>query len=146
VAMRLIFDVINGVYPSVPKTLPDFLVPSSKAHLVAANQAITSGLKFERPDYDDDDTPVHPSLLSADGQRVFRVISIGTSPQRTNATTNTYTPQTITVMDKSRPHPSQSFTPLSMFQILISIAHGTSSTPSTQTTSAKMPQCIFSTS
>jgi actin cytoskeleton-regulatory complex protein END3 len=60
VAMRLIFDVINGIYPSVPKTLPDFLVPSSKAHLVAANQAIQSGLKLDRPDYDIDDTPVSP--------------------------------------------------------------------------------------
>ena len=69
VAMRLIFDVINGVsssvyssngkvYPSVPKTLPDFLVPSSKAHLVAANEAISAGLNLERPSYDEDDTSV----------------------------------------------------------------------------------------
>lgn len=73
-AMRLIFDVINGVvsipnrliqvYSSVPKTLPDFLVPSSKAHLVAANQAISGGLKLDRPDYDEDDTPV-TSLIRA---------------------------------------------------------------------------------
>jgi Cytoskeletal-regulatory complex EF hand len=52
---------LTQVYPSVPTSLPDFLVPSSKAHLVAANQALSSGLKLERPTYDDfDDTPVTP--------------------------------------------------------------------------------------
>jgi hypothetical protein len=38
--------------------LPDFLIPSSKAHLVAANQALSGGLNMERPTYDIDDTPV----------------------------------------------------------------------------------------
>ncbi|OLL27030.1 putative kinase [Neolecta irregularis DAH-3] len=41
IAMRLIFDTINGVYPTIPGTLPDFLVPASKSHLVAANKALS---------------------------------------------------------------------------------------------------------
>ncbi|GAO45921.1 actin cytoskeleton-regulatory complex protein END3 [Saitoella complicata NRRL Y-17804] len=58
VAMRLIFDVINGVYPDVPKSLPDFLVPTSKAHLVAANQAVNQGPEqFDQPDDHDLEEP-----------------------------------------------------------------------------------------
>ncbi|KAG4301567.1 hypothetical protein PCANB_001746 [Pneumocystis canis] len=40
IAMRLIFDVINHVYIDIPAQLPDFLIPTSKAHLITAQQAI----------------------------------------------------------------------------------------------------------
>lgn len=43
ITMRLIFDLVNGNQESVPNQLPNWLIPSSKAHLIQANQAVASG-------------------------------------------------------------------------------------------------------
>ncbi|CAN6636118.1 actin cytoskeleton-regulatory complex protein End3p [Trichomonascus vanleenenianus] len=57
IAMRLIFDKINGSTATIPDTLPEWLVPSSKAHLVTANQAVRSGPAAQQQSlsYDNDD-------------------------------------------------------------------------------------------
>lgn len=43
ITMRLIFDLVNGNQQSVPTELPNWLIPSSKSHLIQANQAVAVG-------------------------------------------------------------------------------------------------------
>lgn len=53
IAMRLIFDMVNGSTESVPAELPGWLVPLSKAHLLQANKAVSG--KSPQWESDDDD-------------------------------------------------------------------------------------------
>lgn len=54
ITMRLIFDLVNGSIPEVPDQLPSWLIPSSKAALIQANQAVSQGRNVGL-DYEDDE-------------------------------------------------------------------------------------------
>ena len=54
VAMRLVYDVLKGEYNDIPQSLPDWLVPESKAHFVQASRGL-AGDHQRAQELDDDD-------------------------------------------------------------------------------------------
>ncbi|ODQ79076.1 hypothetical protein BABINDRAFT_162147 [Babjeviella inositovora NRRL Y-12698] len=55
IAMRLIFDVINGTMSDLPEYLPDWLIPASKSHLIQANRALNHQPVYAASSDDDDE-------------------------------------------------------------------------------------------
>jgi Ca2+-binding EF-hand superfamily protein len=55
IAMRLIFDLVNGNTNDVPTKLPNWLIPGSKRHLVEADQAVLSKVSTLGSESDTDD-------------------------------------------------------------------------------------------
>lgn len=55
IAMRLIFDLVNGNTSSVPSKLPSWLIPGSKRHLVEAENAVQTKVNNVGNESDTDD-------------------------------------------------------------------------------------------
>ena len=55
IAMRLIFDLVNGNTSNLPHKLPEWLIPGSKRHLVEADQAVVSKANSMGSESDTDD-------------------------------------------------------------------------------------------
>lgn len=57
ICMRLIFDLVNGNLSVLPTQLPEWLIPSSKSHLIQANKALSGQDQTQRySDSEDEDT------------------------------------------------------------------------------------------
>ncbi|ODV87447.1 hypothetical protein CANARDRAFT_195133 [[Candida] arabinofermentans NRRL YB-2248] len=54
IAMRLIFDLVNGSATSLPDFLPSWLIPGSKQHLVQADRAVLNNSTGFNDDTDDE--------------------------------------------------------------------------------------------
>ncbi|KAL8783277.1 MAG: hypothetical protein Q9195_009437 [Heterodermia aff. obscurata] len=92
VAMRIIYDLVNSEYNDVPQTLPDWLIPESKSHLVAAQAALSgtspafpSSSSLDISTSDDDDTPGLKSnfdwyMSPADKSKYESIYSANKSP------------------------------------------------------------------
>ncbi|GMM35365.1 End3 protein [Saccharomycopsis crataegensis] len=55
IAMKLIFDTVNGSMKDLPESLPPWLIPGSKAHLIQANAAVGMGKNIGTSADDDDE-------------------------------------------------------------------------------------------
>lgn len=86
IAMRLIFDMVNGSTDDVPGELPQWLVPSSKAHLVHANRAVASGGASDRSSVDTDED----DLLSDDFDWYISPTDKGTYETIYNSSSDSY--------------------------------------------------------
>ncbi|ORY87620.1 actin cytoskeleton-regulatory complex protein END3-domain-containing protein [Protomyces lactucae-debilis] len=64
IAMKLLFDVLQGSLSSIPAQLPGNLVPSSKAHLLTAQNALSHGLDMERVPSPVEETDAQGNRLS----------------------------------------------------------------------------------
>lgn len=76
IAMRLVFDILKGDMPDVPATLPQWLVPGSKQHLVGGSQPSGIGAMPQRSSMrdDDDDTGLSSDFnwyISPDDRRAY---------------------------------------------------------------------------